>query len=427
VTALIAASAALLAAASYLSALFLSLMTMSRSAIEEALEAEGAGARAEWLFDHVAQAQLALSLLRTGCRLGFFVAILIATGEIGAAKEISYGRIALVGLASLFVLWIFSTVLASAIARHAPVGIVRSSMPLLRIVTLVFLPLTQSLSFVDEAVRRLTGADLEPEDEAEARLLRSIDDTQREGGLDQRSAAILENVVEFRSMDVGAAMTPRTDIESIELTDDLAAIRAFLESCGHTRIPVYEGNIDHVAGILHLKDLVPYLGAEAPAFALRPLLREPIVVPMTKPVRELLAEFQRSGVHIAIVIDEYGGTAGLITMEDVLEEIVGDIHDEHEPGGEDRPQIREIDERRAEVDGRIHISDVNERLGLSLPEGEDFDTIAGFMLASLGHVPKVGESLEAAGARFTAIAATPTHVQRIGVERLRAAAPGGDP
>jgi CBS domain containing-hemolysin-like protein len=129
---------------------------------------------------------------------------------------------------------------------------------------------------------------------------------------------------------------------------------------------------------------------------------------------------------MAIVIDEYGGTAGLVTIEDVLEEIVGEIHDEHEPDGADEPKLVTIDETHAEADGRFHIDDLNERLGLTVPEDDDFDTIGGFMLAQLGHVPKVGEMIEAHSARFTAIAATRTHIKRVGIELLGEASPNGE-
>ena len=175
-----------------------------------------------------------------------------------------------------------------------------------------------------------------------------------------------------------------------------------------------------------MKDLIPYLGEDAANFALRPLLREPIRVPQTKPVRELLADFQQSEVHLALIIDEYGGTVGLVTIEDVLEELVGEIHDEHEPDGEEMPTITLIDETRAEVDGRYHIDDLNEKLGLELPEDDDFDTVGGFVLARLGRVPAAGDSFDAHDARFTALIATPTHVRKVAVELLRTAGANGE-
>jgi CBS domain containing-hemolysin-like protein len=129
---------------------------------------------------------------------------------------------------------------------------------------------------------------------------------------------------------------------------------------------------------------------------------------------------------MAIVVDEYGGTEGLVTIEDVLEEIVGEIRDEHEPDDDEEPVLVTIDETRAEADGRFHIDDLNERLGLQLPEDDDFDTIGGFVLAQLGHVPTVGETFESHDARFTAIATAQTHVQRVRIELLGQSSAGGN-
>ena len=285
-------------------------------------------------------------------------------------------------------------------------------------------PLVKAVSFIDEVVRRLSGAKLNDQDQHEAELLRSIEETHREGGLDEDAASMLENVVEFTNTDVAEIMTPRTDIDGIAITDDLGSIRSFITKVGHSRIPVFKDNLDHLIGILYVRDLVPYLGEDANDFRLEPLLRQPIIVPETKPVRELLADFQKSEVHMAIVIDEYGGTEGLVTIEDVLEEIVGEIRDEHEPEGEEEPALVAIDERQAEVDGRYHIDDLNERLGLAIPEDDDFDTVGGFVLSQLGHVPSEGEAFEAHNARFTALATAPTHVHRVRIELLHA--PGSD-
>jgi len=418
-------SAAVLVLATYFSALSLALLMVSRSALEQRLDAAGHGRRGAWLFDHLTSTRQAVALLRTALRLTFFALVLVQVMGVGETSRFTYGGLAIAGAIALAILWICTTVLASSLARHVPEVMIAGALPMMRALALVFSPLTHGLSFIDEAVRRLTGANLrEREDDAEAELLRSIEDTHREGALDERAAALLENVVEFSSTDVGEVMTPRTDIEGIELSNDLAAIRSFIVDSGHSRIPVYEENLDHIVGILYVKDLVPHLGEEVANFDLRPLLRQPIVVPETKPVRELLADFQRSEVHMAMVIDEYGGTAGLVTIEDVLEEIVGEIHDEHDADDEVEPNLVTIDEKRSEVDGRYHIDDLNEDLDLDLPEDEEFDTVGGFVLAMLGRVPQVGESFESHAARFTALAATPTHVQRVGIELLHG--PAGD-
>jgi CBS domain containing-hemolysin-like protein len=181
---------------------------------------------------------------------------------------------------------------------------------------------------------------------------------------------------------------------------------------------VYEESLDRIVGVLYVKDLIPYLGSDSTDFELRPLLRPPIVVPETKPVRELLRDFQNSEVHMAIVIDEYGGTAGLVTIEDVLEEIVGEIRDEHEPTRVDAPELHRINDTRAEVEGRHRIDELNTALSIEIPDTDDYDTIAGFVLSQLGRVPIVGEKFEAHDVRFSVLAATPTQIQKVGLELL---------
>jgi CBS domain containing-hemolysin-like protein len=415
-----------LVAATWLAALTLALVQLNRATAAQQLEERGKPKDAQWLSARFHTAIFAASLLRTVARLAFFVLVLAEVVELGGEPAaLSWPDVLISSLIAVPVLWICTSVLSAALARYAAAGLIARSLPLVRAMTWLCFPLIKAVSFIDEAVRRLSGANLREQEEREAELLRSIEETQREGGLDEEAASMLENVVEFTSTDVAEIMTPRTDIDGIEVTDDLAAIRSFISEVGHSRIPVYKENLDHVIGILYVKDLIPYLGQDANNFTLETLLRQPIIVPETKPVRELLADFQKSEVHMAIVIDEYGGTEGLVTIEDVLEEIVGEIRDEHEPAGEEEPSLVSIDETHAEVDGRYHIDDLNERLGLRIPEDDDFDTVGGFVLAQLGHVPSEGETFESHDARFTALATAPTHVRRVAIELLRAPRPNG--
>ena len=314
--------------------------------------------------------------------------------------------------------WISLDLVASGIARHAGPAAISMSFPFLRLFDCFAYGVSGIIRFTDEVIRRLSGAGTEgngEQAEAEAELLRTIEQSHREGGLDEGAVALIENVVEFSSTDVGEVMTPRTDIDGLEYTDDLSEIRRLIAEVGHSRIPVYEEDLDHIAGILYAKDLVRWLGEEAADFTLRPLLRRPIVVPETKQVADLLADFQRSEVHMAMVVDEYGGTAGLVTIEDVLEEIVGEIVDEHEPDDEEHPTLRPLAEGQYEVDGHFHIDDLNEALDLGLPEDEEYDTVGGWLMACIGHVPETGESYDENGHRFTATATTPTQVERISI------------
>jgi len=409
-------SLAALALSSYLSAINLAMLSVSRAAIERRLEEMGRAPHASWLAEHRRSAIMATALLRTGARMGFLLLILVQVPGVFEAS-IDWTRFIIAATLAVIVLWLVSTVISAALAQYAGVGLLIRSMPVIHAITFVCYPLNKVGSFLDEIVRRLTGAHLQQE-EVEAELLRSIEETQRQGGLDNTAATILENVVEFSTTEVSEIMTPRTDVQGIRLTDELEAIRAAVLEAGHSRIPVYRESLDEIVGILYAKDLIEFLGEQIDDFHLEPILRKPIVVPETKPVRELLADFQQSEVHMAIVIDEYGGTAGLVTIEDVLEEIVGEIRDEHEPEDEEEPELNRLDDSHAEVDGRFHIDDLNDALGLTLPEDDDYETVGGFMLSGLGHVPEEGETLESHNARFTAIEATPTHVVRIAIELL---------
>lgn len=416
-----------LVAATYLTALGLALHLLSPSALDRYLEQRGKSQRGQWLIHHLDAAMVSVSLLQAVARVAFFVLVLAMLAPIGDVEALTWPVLLIAGGISILGLWISNTVIARAIARYAPVSIVARSMAVLRVITFVLGPIASSLAFIDESIRRLSGANLVADDQLiEAELLHRIEDTHKEGALDKDAATMLENIVEFRNTDVGEVMTPRTDIDGIQMTDDLEQIREFIIEAGHSRIPVYTDSLDHLNGILYVKDLIPFLGRDANGFHLEPLLRQPLRVPESKPVSELLSDFQRSEVHMAIVIDEYGGTAGLVTIEDILEEIVGEIHDEHEPEDEEEPTLTTIDETRSEVDGRYHIDDLNEQLALHLPENEDYDTVAGFLLARLGHVPHVGESYETPEARFTALEASTTHVQRIGIELLSQPMPNGE-
>ena len=411
--------------AAALAVLRIALVRSSLSALHRRLAERGRAETAEWLAARLDMMAMSLALFQTAASLSVFGVILLDVAATGESHELTPTKLLIAGAISLFALWICNHVVAVAIARYAGVGLIVALLPLLRVIHFVGYPLARGYGFVDEVVRRLTGANKGPDD-AEEELLRSIEDTQRRGALDDAAATLLENVVEFSGTDVGEVMTPRTDVEGIELTNDLGAIRSFIIEAGHSRIPVYEESLDDIKGILYVKDLVPFLGENVDDFELLPLLRQPIFVPETKEVGELLSDFQRSEVHMAIVIDEYGGTSGLATIEDVLEEIVGEIQDEHDPVDDDRPELVSTGAASVEVDGRFHIDDFNARLGLDLPEEEEYDTLGGFMMAVLGRVPRIGDEFEAHSARFRAIQATPTQVRRIEVHLLTPAAVNGD-
>ncbi|MFK7959114.1 MAG: transporter associated domain-containing protein [Phycisphaerales bacterium] len=412
-----AIAAALLLPTAWIASLALSVKTISRSSLSARLAGTRRESLATWFTEHVDAAHLSLSLVRTALRTSVFVVILVAFTGFGEGSQLTLQSLGLAALVAVLVLWFATVVLATAMARYCGENLVASSLRTIYALSFFVYPLRPGVHVVQESVRRLSGADRrELEEEAEAELLRSIEEQQREGGLDEQQATLLENIVTFNQTDVGEVMTPRTDIDGIEYTDDLSVIREIIKDHGHSRMPVYDENLDHILGVLYAKDLVQYLGESSSGFKLRPILREPIVIPESKRVAELLQDFQSSEVHMAIVVDEYGGTAGIVTIEDVLEEIVGEIQDEHDTDAEDLPSLDLLADGLAEVDGRYHVHDLNEEMAFDLRDDEEYDTVAGYVLARLGRVPEVGEVLESEDVRFTTLAATSTTIDRLRVE-----------
>jgi CBS domain containing-hemolysin-like protein len=377
------------------------------------LEIRGTPQRALWISKKFESILQSVALVRIMCFLALICSFIFLLSPDALTYWSVLGGLAIAGIVN----WFFSSVVAGAIAQVVPLGTVTSGWLLLRLVSVAGIFIGGPIRVVGEIVRRLSGANLSTEGSngVEEKLLLSIEHSQLEGGIPAEAAEMLENVVDFGTTDVGEIMTPRTDIDGIELTHDLSEIRTLVLASGRSRIPVYEENLDQIIGILYAKDLIEYLGADANGFELNKILRKPIVVPETKSVLELLADFQTSEVHMAVVIDEYGGTAGLVTIEDVLEEIVGEIRDEHDDTKPIEPVLDKIDASHIEVDGRFPLDDLNDELSVQLPEDEEYDTIAGFVLANLGHVPRVGETLETHGMSITTLEATETQIGRLSI------------
>ncbi len=230
--------------------------------------------------------------------------------------------------------------------------------------------------------------------EEEIRLM--LDVGEEEGLFREAGKDMINSIFEFDDTILREVMTPRTEIVAIDVDADIAEIA---EQARYSRIPVYREDLDDIIGIFYVKDLMPFLcGKPAEDFSVLSLMREPVLVPDTKKTDELFREMQQKKIHMAIVIDEYGGTAGLVTIEDLLEEIVGNIFDEYD---EEEIDYECVDENTYTVNGRLSIEEVNELLHSQLPEEEDYETIAGFVIGLLGHIPVGGEEVEFEGMTLT--------------------------
>jgi CBS domain containing-hemolysin-like protein len=240
------------------------------------------------------------------------------------------------------------------------------------------------------AMRRDRPAPVQPpvsdEDQQEATTA-YLDAGEQEGLIERDERQLLQSIVDFGDTLVHEVMTPRPDIVAIRAEATLAELRAFFREQEYSRIPVYVGSLDNIAGFVFIKDLMRLPEGEPPDRPVSTLVRPAYVVPETKRVSDLLREFQRQQWQIAIVVDEYGGTAGLVTLEDLLEEIVGEIRDEYDV--ETEPFVDE-GQGRFVVSGKAGIEALGERLGVRI-EAEGFETVGGYVMARLGRVPAAGE------------------------------------
>jgi len=387
--------------------------------------------RARAVLDDPEGHEAALSAPRAVCHLAAGVALVewVAVSRAGGGAAgagvvpdwIDLG--AGVGIAALCV-WLLGMVIPSAIAEHAGERVVASMSGPMRLWHSVSSPPRALARLIHEIVRRLAGVEVRSgADEIGAEILSVVEEGERGGALDETERDMIEAVVEFRSTTAEQIMTPRTEIEALEATDDLDAVMLFIDEHGHSRVPVYEGNLDTIVGILYAKDLIRWQvthKGNGARFRLKDNLRPAVFVPETKTVRELLAELLAAKVHIAMIADEYGGTSGLVTIEDIVEEVFGEIQDEYE-SDEDLVEIR-VDEASgsATIDARADLDDANdalETLEIELPESEDYDTVGGFVVVTLGRIPDPGERLELEGVVVSVLEAESTRVVRVRVER----------
>lgn len=435
---LVMAVAALLASALF-SALHLALRSLVRTRLvdmAEASDSAGQRRRAQRIMADVDGHCVAIGLPRIVATLLVVVGLLFWIAAPTAAPGGSPGvtspgalHVVLAVLIGSVLLWLFAFIVPSSIANHVGEGLLLRLSWLVRGVYVLLRPLDGLNRLVDEIVRRLARVSAESEAEVlEAELLSVVEEGRAEGQFDEAEQDMIEAVVEFRTTSVEEIMTPRTEVRAMEYTDDLGRVKAYVRDGGHSRIPVYRENLDHVAGMLYAKDLLRWMSSDQAegAFSLEDLLRPAVFVPETKTVRELMGELLASKVHIAMVIDEYGGTAGLVTFEDIVEEIFGEIQDEYEDPEEQTFEVAvDVDSRSATIDARLRVDDANdglEAIRLKIPEDEDYDTVAGFVTVRLGRIPRAGESFSADGLTVEVLEAEPTRVVRVRI----APAPNGD-
>lgn len=263
-------------------------------------------------------------------------------------------------------------------------------------------PLLVGANVVSNLFVRASGQHEEEDDEEEAfedEILSMVSEGEHDGFLEPDTADMIEGVMELDDTDVAAIMTPRSKIDALEVNTTWDEMLEFAVESGRTRIPVYEDKIDNIRGILYAKDLLrESMRSESKRRTMAKLLRTPIFIPDSTHLDEMLNKFLCNRVHLAIVQDEYGGLAGIVTIEDILEEIVGEIVDETDD--ERAAEIEVLNDNEADVEGSVNIDVLNERMGLTLPEDDDYDTVSGLIMRELNEVPRSGHELVIGNVQF---------------------------
>ena len=347
-----------------------------------------------------------------------FIAIL--TGPLGAP---SIGM--LLAFVAIFIL-VCEHVLPVLIVRRNPERMLELLLPPFDILARAVRPLTNSLTRLILEPRRDSNGQQPPEAAIGAALQAQTETNGEQGLIEEEGRKLLQSIVDFGDTLVREVMTPRPDMVAISADATLAEVRALFQEQEYSRIPVYGENLDNILGLVYVKDLIQLQGADEGAHLqpdLPQLLRPATFVPETKRVADLLKEFQRKQTQLTIVVDEYGGTAGLATIEDLLEEIVGEIRDEYDV--ETEPVSEQADGSFV-FSGKVNFDEVRDRLDVEV-EPEGFETVGGYVLTRVGRVPAAGETFELDGMQVDVLEAERRRIHRVRFKRLVAADPAEEP
>jgi len=406
----------------------IALITIRRSRVEQLVEEGRRGAlRVRRLIDQpghfLAVIQLAITFI--GFLASAFAAVsLVATLsealvavrlDSGVASGISLVLVTI--LLSLFTI-VFGELVPKTLALAHPERFALALSRPVQILGRIASPIVAALTAVTRTITRSVGVDVGKEAQITAEELKLIIERGGEQGvLEAEEEQMINAVIELGSRRVHEVMVPRIAIVALSSEATFEEATELIIAAGHSRIPVYQDSIDHVVGILYAKDLLPFLkSAVHPRPALAGLVRAPVLVPESLPVDDVLHQLQRKRVHMAIVLDEYGGTAGLVTIEDLLEEIVGEIQDEYDV---EEPLVVRISDDEARVDGRASVDELSELFGieLSLEDEAEYDTVGGLVFHRIGGVPSPGDRIEVDGLTLTVETTNGRRVGRVLVVR----------
>jgi putative hemolysin len=392
------------------SAAEIALVTIRRSRLQQLIDEGNAGARRVQRL--TSQPGRFLAVIQLGITFVGFLAAAFAGASIVGTVELWLAGVPIVGeqaalvalLAVTLVITLFTIVFGELVPKslalaHAERFALTAVRPV-EFLGRLLAPLVWMLTATTSAITRLFGVTEAQQDRLTAEeLMILVERGGEQGVIEAEEQQMIGAVLELGEQRVHEVMVPRIDIKAVPATAPLDEFVETIVREGHSRIPVYEESIDNVIGILYAKDLLPYLArGESPQITT--ILRTPLFVPESISVDDLLHNFQRRKVHIAIVLDEYGGTAGLVTIEDLIEEIVGEIQDEYDV---EEPMIVSLSDDEARVDGRASVDDLADHFDVQLDgaDAEQYDTVGGLVYHEIGGVPNVGDTVEVDGLTLT--------------------------
>jgi CBS domain containing-hemolysin-like protein len=287
----------------------------------------------------------------------------------------------------------------------------------LRLFFIVFRPIIWLLNTFSNFILRILGVNPDHQNEAHhssEELQYLLEQGKETGALDSTEHELIQNVFEFNERVVKNIMVPRTKISGVDINTEKDELLETIITEGYSRIPVYDDVIDKIIGVVHAKDILPLLVRNEDV-VLKDIIRKPYFIPETKKINDLMAELQQKRIQIAIVLDEFGGTAGMVTLEDIVEELVGEIQDEYD---EEKPIVERVNEREFVVNALAPIYDVNSHLPHDLPEDGDYDTVSGWLGHIFGKIPDVGEQIESSGYNITVLRKSDQNIESVKLELL---------
>ena len=311
---------------------------------------------------------------------------------------------------------VFGELAPKSIAIQKPVATTMKIALPLQFFYYVFRPMIWVLNGFANFLLRLIGIQVGAHEanHSSEELQYLLEKGKESGALNNAEHELLKNVFDFNERIVKNIMVPRTKIVAVDHEDSAEEFIQTVTEEGYSRIPIYDDNIDQIVGVVHTKDILPLVVKGKPVI-LRNIMRKPYFIPETKKINDLMTEFQQKRIQIAFVLDEFGGTAGMVTLEDIVEELVGEIQDEYD---EETPLVERISENEFMVDAGASVHDANGYLPLELPESSDYDTMAGLVSHLFEKIPDVGDSTEELGYRFTIIKKTQQNIEFVKLDLI---------